>query len=795
MSNIQKHLNDIISASLGKDVRQAIHDGIQECYKDGKAGAIDLEARQEINALDETKADKTELAAQFTFKGSCLFAELPASGAATNDTWYVTDKKCNYSWNGEAWFQSSISETEYEGELADISTQVTEVKSDLSEMADSYIPFVNIVKNSYPNSNGEFETYANWDRTDFIKIPDFAKELVVSNPTNKTTDNAFYDSNKNFISKFSLPNSSEKVIVEIPSTAKYFVISNSTTFLKGMKVFSFQEGAISGLCEDADTLQKVVNSGEIPFGVIANSYVNESGSILSYDGWSRTDFVELIDENELCIYTSVAKAGNVFYDKDKKAISNFRPSVGYSKVSVPVGAKYVIMSAETEELAKTKIFTSFKYHTLLEQEETQDLQKFRVKYSSVYVNDENGEFDSLSLFGVHKNNKYYSEKPNGRIPHDDGYLYIDEYTGKMYYSEYVHDNPQYICDWDSSIADDVVGNYCCIITDDKDFIFVVNSKRVNGRHNPIIYPHGDYTNPYVIDFGNMTKPAGMSDMFIYDLSTNNEFFVFGEYRKWGDTTSGELMYIWKVTKPYNNPNNWKKVSSWYHTDYQTPVGKHPNNEIGHFHTIDFDFYSGAWLASTGDVDHQCRILMSTDNAETWNDLNLGGGQRVRLVGFVFTKDYVYYQTDTTDANARLLFRCGRDATTNYPDFSTLEVVTETSKNGQAGYCTIYMHNPNGLLLIDRFETPEKAGSPVELYFYSFEDEKLHKVDTLYPLENYQKLDEVGRYGLPYTTITRYQNPNTDGIVCGTTSMYKGCNVKVLNNDVNRPLRNIKISIY
>lgn len=51
MAGIQDYLNQIKNAIYGKDVRQAIHDGIQQCYYDGKAGTIDLLARQEIAEL------------------------------------------------------------------------------------------------------------------------------------------------------------------------------------------------------------------------------------------------------------------------------------------------------------------------------------------------------------------------------------------------------------------------------------------------------------------------------------------------------------------------------------------------------------------------------------------------------------------------------------------------------------------------------------------------------------------------------------------------------------------------
>lgn len=55
MSTIEQNLHDILNARYGKDVRQSIHDGIQACYEDGKAGSVDLIARQRI---DEALANK-----------------------------------------------------------------------------------------------------------------------------------------------------------------------------------------------------------------------------------------------------------------------------------------------------------------------------------------------------------------------------------------------------------------------------------------------------------------------------------------------------------------------------------------------------------------------------------------------------------------------------------------------------------------------------------------------------------------------------------------------------------------
>lgn len=64
MASIADHLNKILSAVYGKDVRQAIHDAIHQCYEDGKVGAVDLIARERIDNLvanDSSSEGNSEL--------------------------------------------------------------------------------------------------------------------------------------------------------------------------------------------------------------------------------------------------------------------------------------------------------------------------------------------------------------------------------------------------------------------------------------------------------------------------------------------------------------------------------------------------------------------------------------------------------------------------------------------------------------------------------------------------------------------------------------------------------------
>ncbi len=66
MSNIQENLQKILTAVWGRDVRQAIHDAIHDCYEDASSGTTDLPARERIDTLEANSATKTELQAETT---------------------------------------------------------------------------------------------------------------------------------------------------------------------------------------------------------------------------------------------------------------------------------------------------------------------------------------------------------------------------------------------------------------------------------------------------------------------------------------------------------------------------------------------------------------------------------------------------------------------------------------------------------------------------------------------------------------------------------------------------------
>jgi len=87
MADITEYLEQIENAVYGKDVRQAIHDGIEQCYEDGKAGAIDLTARNSITELSgEISETSAELEGEIAVERARIdnIASL-AEGSTTGD--------------------------------------------------------------------------------------------------------------------------------------------------------------------------------------------------------------------------------------------------------------------------------------------------------------------------------------------------------------------------------------------------------------------------------------------------------------------------------------------------------------------------------------------------------------------------------------------------------------------------------------------------------------------------------------------------------------------------------------
>lgn len=362
MSDIMNDLNTIREARYGKDVRKSIADGIETCYKEGKAGTTDLQARQDLL----TKASKTELDVER--KRIDNLAKLP-SGSTTGDAELIdirvgADGK-TYPNAGDA-----------------VREQVSSLKEDLRKLA--YNDFELIPSKYIEYNSGIAYGYLVGDllrATDFIKISKLSSHICfygLKYNEDNSAGIAFYDSSKKYITgyklfglpnKIELPDNSEYVRVTVPiGCIDYFAIS----YLQdNNKTNSFIENANTKLSTVTDSDCDFIKVGKNLFDkrtVTKGYYVDPgTGVLLENSKFWASDFIEVEPNTTYTLrYTNQCSQ----YDEDRKCLGDFmlvysdttnaKPATATTKPN----AKYVricgsLSQLDTDQFEKGDSFTFY----------------------------------------------------------------------------------------------------------------------------------------------------------------------------------------------------------------------------------------------------------------------------------------------------------------------------------------------------------------------------------------------------------------------------------------------------
>lgn len=511
-----------------------------------------------------------------------------------------------------------------------------------------------------------------------------------------------------------------------------------------------------------------------------------NGQLVQLSGYNTSDFISIAPNTP---YTFSLRHTVAFYDENKEYISGSPSSAsGETTLTSPETAKYLRFAyfrdyAQGVQLRVNEGDTLLPYEPYGGYIKSEHIEK---KYKLVCdtVKNFKGFSNETSNFCLIGSKLIY-----GEVPEYDGFLLLDETTNKLYYADGQLEEISFLCDWNLTLSNNVVcADYLATITVDGDIIFLRKWK----RENPIIYPHGDYANPFVVDFGSSLKPYGfLTGVSCVQFSDGS--FVFGDYAKHSleNEQNNDPRNIWRVVKPYNNPSNWTVAHSFKHVFYESPVSDEPDNEIGHIHTVSYDFYNDDLYCTTGDIDRHCRVWKSTDKGVTWAEV-VSNRQKYRSVGLVFNEQGCWYGTDSFygDHNLWLAPRLQ----TGECDFVNLEKVISLEppgRNGsQATYGTILLKEPNGLLFMDRAEPRED--NLLDIPFYSFDDEKLYFIAT------YKKVIfgtvEPNRNGLCNQFFTEYQPTTTDFVLTGGGSIVRPNTDDVLNNSSDNYIGLIKMRV-
>lgn len=130
-----------------------------------------------------------------------------------------------------------------------------------------------------------------------------------------------------------------------------------------------QDGAITtakladGAVADAKLVQTdgalaahiAATNDTIPMKVIKNQYINNRGAINNYNGWDRTDYMNVRGLNTIKVTASEASNYNAFYDKNKVMIGSASDVIhvaqGDNTIVVPAAAVYAIFSGTANYIA------------------------------------------------------------------------------------------------------------------------------------------------------------------------------------------------------------------------------------------------------------------------------------------------------------------------------------------------------------------------------------------------------------------------------------------------------------
>ena len=112
------------------------------------------------------------------------------------------------------------------------------------------------------------------------------------------------------------------------------------------------------LIKDSVTeLNEQINGSKVDLNIIDGEYSRSSdGRIVKYDGWSRTDYIDITGYTTLeYAYTGDNSRHNCFYDENKTFVTSFNiESTESGSVNVPANAKYFVVSATTAQITTFK---------------------------------------------------------------------------------------------------------------------------------------------------------------------------------------------------------------------------------------------------------------------------------------------------------------------------------------------------------------------------------------------------------------------------------------------------------
>ena len=218
----------------------------------------------------------------------------------------------------------------------------------LQEHSLSYLLYEN---KSIDNNDGSYITSSGWKATNLIPVHHLYS--ITFRSSFGSTYNGLYRADKSFKQRIAVSTTDYTYV--IPDDVYYIAFSNTYSGMAGL-VTSF----VTKEEHELELAQADINKtarGYIPEGVlIPNEYIQADGTTATYSGWSRTDYIDIEDMDEVYITTSTDSTYNAFYDSNKDFVSRLYTYADAQITKVPAGAKYIRISNTNAAMAVTKIY-------------------------------------------------------------------------------------------------------------------------------------------------------------------------------------------------------------------------------------------------------------------------------------------------------------------------------------------------------------------------------------------------------------------------------------------------------
>lgn len=252
---------------------------------------------------------------------------------------------------------------EFDTHTEQIQTDISELKSDLSDLQD--ISVGNLIDGGFVTSNGDIGINQYYSYTDFIKIYPAKKiKLNMCFESNSSVGIAFYTKPTDYKDFVSFVKNDGEIgnaqVVDVPIGAKYVRITHKNSvaqeqYLKLVDLFEIAENADEALniaksLHSVDSIYRKVYEDVDLIKSLVNGYVKDDGTFSTNDSLRRTDYIDVSNLSKVYFKGIMYWQYYAFYREDKTFLGGkdqygvWDYSDSICSIDVPTDAKYLIVS-------------------------------------------------------------------------------------------------------------------------------------------------------------------------------------------------------------------------------------------------------------------------------------------------------------------------------------------------------------------------------------------------------------------------------------------------------------------